>query len=64
MLNETIMNGLNNPECAFYVGSFLGGLLAVKWVIVALIFIYVSKVIDKLAFEPFLNWIKKKIYKK
>ena len=50
---------MNNPECAFFTGAFVGQSLAIKWVLMMAGLYYVFKAVDKLAFEPFIEWIKK-----
>lgn len=57
---DTILKGMNNPDCAFYVGKWLGGYESIRIVIVILILLLIYKAIDKLAFEPMLNWITNK----
>jgi hypothetical protein len=64
MINETILTGLHNPDCAFYVGTFFGQIFVVKWLIFLLIAFAIVKAIDRLALEPILQWIKKKTWKK
>lgn len=60
-LTEIITAGLNNPECAFYVGAFTGQFMALRYLIVVLIIFFVFKIIEKLAFEPFISWVKNKV---
>jgi len=62
-LTEIIQKGMNNPECAFYVGSFFGNLMAFKWLVTILAIGFIYKAIDKLAWSPLIEWIKKKLYK-
>lgn len=61
-LTTVIQAGLHNPDCAFYTGAFIGQWMAIKWVIIILITLGVAKALDKLAWNPFLTWAKKKIY--
>lgn len=63
MLNETIAAGLNNPECSFYVGAFLGQAMFGKLLIYAGVIYIIVKSLDKLAIEPFIAWVKKKFFK-
>ena len=62
-LAEIITTGMNNPECSFYVGAFMGqlGTIRLGWLLLCTYLLY--KAIDKLAWEPFIIWIKKKVYK-
>jgi len=64
MLNETIAAGLNNPDCAFFVGNFMGNFLAMRWLFFLAVCYFMFKIIDKLAFEPIVEWMKSKIKKK
>ena len=63
-LSETISKGLNNPECAFFVGQFMGQATIVKTIFMITLIYFIIKATDKIALEPFLEFIKKKIYKK
>ena len=63
-LSETILTGINNPECSFLVGTIYGGGLLLKYLIFLFVLVLISKAFDKLAFTPLIDWIKKKIYKK
>ena len=64
MLNETIMTGLNNPDCAFYVGAFAGQMFVVRWLFFLLIVYVLLKAVDKLALEPLLKYLKIKFFGK
>ena len=64
MLNETIMNGLNNPDCAFFVGTWTGSFLSFKYLIAVFVIFAVMKVLDRLALEPLITRIKNKFAKK
>lgn len=63
-LTSIMLNGLNNPDCAFYTGAFVGSFLVLKWLLFLLIFAIIFKALDRLAFDPFLNWVKSKIYRR
>lgn len=63
-LSEIIINGMNNKDCAFFVGTYLGQLTTIRIIIFAGVFYIITKVIDKLALNPFIEFIKKKLYKK
>lgn len=66
-MNETIAtiitNGLNNPECAFFSGAFLGSIWTFKILISMIVIGTLWKALDKLAIGPLIEWVKKKIYK-
>lgn len=64
MLADIITTGLNNPDCAFFVGQTFGISQAFGMVVFIAVFGTVYKLIDKLALEPLIEWIRKKIRKK
>lgn len=63
-LAETIQTGLNNPECAFFVGSYMGAAWGAKLLFMAYLMYAIAKVLDKIALEPFIAWIKTKMKSK
>jgi len=63
VLTETIQTGLNNPECAFFVGKMAGEAMIFNLMAALAIFGFLYKAVDKLAFEPAVAWLKKKIYR-
>lgn len=58
MLNETIAAGLNDPNCAFFVGSFTGSFLSLKYLLIVLFMYVLIKGLDKLAVDPIIERIK------
>jgi hypothetical protein len=60
---EIINDGLNNPDCSFWVGMALGSFTVAKLGVAILAAGLLFKAIDKLAWEPFLSWAKKKLYR-
>jgi len=60
-LAEIIHTGLENPDCSFFTGAFFGQWLAVKYLALIWLIYVVFKGIDKLAVEPGLEKLKKKI---
>ena len=58
MLNNTIITGLNNPDCSFYVGAFLGTIMFAKLLLFSFFVYVILKIIDKIAIDPFLNWFR------
>jgi len=58
---EIINNGINNPECAFFVGMWVGKFIMLKIMFGMVVGYGVIKIINALALEPLLNWIKKKL---
>ena len=63
-LGEIIKAGLNDPNCAFFVGNFLGMAIALRWIVVLVFIYWIFSAANKLAFEPFIGWVKNKIYNK
>lgn len=61
--SDIIVNGLNNPDCSFYTGAWLGGYVVIKFLGLLLLFTIVFKAIDHLIYNPFLLWLKNKIYR-
>lgn len=59
-LSATIEAGLNNPDCAFFVGSFFGTAYIVKLMLYIACIYWVIKAVDKLALEPVIDYIKRK----
>lgn len=62
-LSSILLKGLNNPDCSFYVGNMFGQYTTFKIAFMIVIFYFFVKLIDRLALEPFLEWIKNKLYK-
>lgn len=60
-LADVISAGMQNPDCAFFTGAFMGQWLAVKYLVIIWLIYVVFKFIDKLAVEPLMSWIEKKI---
>jgi len=63
-LAEIIKTGMNNPECSFFVGQFIGTTLIIHIMIGISIISFLAKVIDKLALESLIEWVKGKWYKR
>ena len=53
-LTNIITTGLNNPECAFFTGAFVGQGTTFRLIILLVGIQFLYKVMDKLAFEPFM----------
>ena len=61
VLSEIITTGMNNPECSFFVGTFMGQIVSFKYVLFVA-FVYLgTKIVDKLCLEPLISKIKNKI---
>ena len=67
MTNQTfatiLINQMNDPDCSMLTGMTMGQLISIRWILTAFIIYAILKAIDKLAFEPLVDWIKNKIYK-
>lgn len=64
VFEEIINQGINNPECSFFVGTFIGQTLSLRIMLFLSMIYLLIKAIDKLAFTPLLNKIKSKLYGK
>jgi hypothetical protein len=60
---ENIVSGLNNPQCSFFVGAWLGGYVVLKFVGILFAFFVLYHLFEKLAYKPFIDWVYSKIYK-
>ena len=63
-LVDTINMGLNNPDCAFFVGNYMGQLFTIHSMLILLSIYLGFKFLDKLAVEPLIKYIKTKIKRK
>ena len=61
---EVLVDQMNNPDCSMVTGIFLGEILIVRWLFYIFIMIMLYQAVNRLAWGPFLDWVKKKIYKK
>jgi len=57
-----VFNGVNNPDCAFFVGSFMGQFIGFKIIFMVVIGYICLRFIEKLTLIPLLEWLKKKLY--
>lgn len=57
-LSSIISTGLNNPECAFFVGQMFGQYTSLKILLGMAGFIMVYKLVDNLALIPLMEKIK------
>ncbi len=64
MMFDTFLGQIANPECSYLTGMMVGAAGVSKIVLSFFVIMIVYKTIDKLTIEPFLSWIKNKIYKK
>jgi hypothetical protein len=61
---DMFLQQLNNPECSMLTGAFIGQLYIVRWLFFLFIAMMIYQAVNKLAWLPLIEWIKKKIYKK
>ena len=59
-LAETISLGVNNPECAFFVGTYMGQYITAKLFMFAILVYVALKFIERLALDPLIKYIKNK----
>jgi hypothetical protein len=62
-LAENLFTQLNDPNCSYLTGMYLGGITVYKIIFSMVIAYFIFKAVDKLAFEPLLNYCKLKINK-
>ena len=58
---EMFSQQLNSPECSVLSGAIIGMTFTVKLVFYMVISYFIIKAVDKLAFEPFIDWVKSKL---
>ena len=61
---DTLIKGLNNPDCSFFVGTFIGQIITFKLIFFLIGVYLVFKVVEKLVLDPILAWLKKKVFDK
>ena len=62
-LAESLNIAMNSSDCSILTGWMLGSIWTVKLVITLVVLGFIYKLIDKLALEPFVLWIKKKLHR-
>lgn len=68
MTNETglansLVTAINTPECNILTGGLLGATFILKWLFMLFVLIMIYQAVEKLAWIPFLEFVKSKIYK-
>lgn len=57
---DIVVNGLNNPDCAFFVGQTFGYVLATRLVVMVGVIYFGFKLLDKIVFTwipgSYNNW--------
>ena len=61
---DALLTQITNPDCSYLTGMVIGGVMIVRVLIIIYLLYLATRIIDKLALNPFLDWLKKKIYKK
>jgi len=59
-----VQNNLNDPNCALSVGAVLGSIFLVKLVGYIVGGYIVLKIVERLALDPILEWLKAKIWRR
>ena len=59
-LSEIISTAINNPECSILTGMIVGQMGVVKFSVTVVGLYFLIKLVDKLAFEPFIDYLKHK----
>lgn len=70
--SEILVAGLNNPDCSFWVGTFIGQITTVKLIFVLgglmLLYKLIDKMFNYIVIEPiltkFTNYVNKKVKRK
>ena len=62
-LTDIITTGMNNPDCSFFVGSFTGQWLGLRYIVVLVLLYLLLRIAEKLAIEPLIDWLKKRFKK-
>ena len=60
---QTIITGMNNPECAFFVGQVTGQNEAVRMLAIVLLAAFIFKLVNKAVIDPIIEWVKQKVKK-
>lgn len=63
-LNEIIKKGMDNPDCAFFVGSYLGNISAYQKILLLALIYFMFKVANNLVVDPIIFWIKHNILRR
>jgi hypothetical protein len=63
-LTTIISTGLNNPDCSFFTGYFLGQGNTLRILFIIVVGGLLFKFLDKIAYDPLIEYVKKKFYKK
>ena len=63
-LSQTLLTGLNNPECSFFVGATIGQYLVLKILGAIVIAYFVLRILETFIFTPLLNKLRIWAYKK
>jgi len=63
-LSDQLITQINNPDCSYLVGGFMGGWIIAKLIFGIIIAYILLSAVDKLAYQPFLDWCKSKLFKK
>jgi len=68
MDNETLgtilIKGINNPDCSFFVGTWLGAFMTFRLIVIIIIGFFIFKLIDQLIINPILNVLNRMIKSK
>ena len=62
-LTETLMRGMNNPDCSFFVGAFTGRLLTAQTIGAIILISMFYKGLEIFVFTPLFNYIKNRWFK-
>ena len=61
---EQFTGQIFNPDCSYLTGMMIGSTMTIRYIMLFALIYFGFKLVDKLAYEPLLCWIKDKLYKK
>ncbi len=61
---DAFLGQIANPDCSYLTGMMMGSAGMSRIIISFFLILLAFRILDKLAIEPLLSWIKDKIYKK
>jgi hypothetical protein len=63
-LSTILVNGINNPDCSFYVGTFVGQLFILKLIMILAVAYWLISFASNLLINPLINKLKIKLWGK
>ncbi len=63
-LTDNFLSQVDNPDCSYLTGMFIGSGITMRMILYIFIIGMGFKIVDKLALDPLINYIKQKIKRK